>query len=218
MKLHRSIGKPDWEKISADRYNIYQKIAALTHGWITPGNIATMFGFGSVIAGLIAISFAHHWLGLWLLLEGRLFDIIDGWVADRTGTKSPLGETLDAGFDKLITVLTIVVLYTSHVAPPWALLLLVGPHVLIGIITAGYMLRGEHLHPSQLGKLGMGAAWLCLIGLLFIKAADVSNSSFIVTFVYITIGVSFSISMRAAIEYLHHNQRKLKKKAEEKEA
>ena len=115
MQLHHSSGRPDWEATRPTERNSWQRLAARSHGWLAPANGLTLVGFGLVLGGSGYI-FAHaYWWGLMLMLGGRLLDIADGWVAERTGTKSPLGEALDAGLDKVGGILALAVLVVTGV-------------------------------------------------------------------------------------------------------
>lgn len=175
MNLHRTTGKPDWHALKTSDYNLFQKVAASTRGIVTPANIITAIGLGLVIYGLISILAQHYWLGLGLLAIGRLLDIIDGVVAEATGTKSPLGEFLDASVDKIGTLLTIIVLFIAATNQWWAITLILLPQLIIPFMTLYKRTRGIAVHPTRPGKLSMVAAWVSIVGLLVIKAAEGSN-------------------------------------------
>ena len=116
MNLHRTSGKPDWEEIKLGKRTLFQRLAAVTHGVITPANAITLIGFVVLLYGLGAILERDYLLGLTLIVMGRLLDIADGLAAEATHTKSPLGELFDATIDKVGTVLTVVVLVVAQVA------------------------------------------------------------------------------------------------------
>jgi phosphatidylglycerophosphate synthase len=176
MQLHRTTGKPDWADTTPAQRNISQRLAAATSGIVTPGNLTTALGFAAVLYGLWLISGQHYIVGGAILAFGRLCDIADGWLAESTHTKSPLGELLDASIDKIGTVLTIIVYATAHVAPLWLLTALLLPHVIISVITFVQLQRNRKIHPSRIGKLSMAAAWVSLVGLLIARA--ISGTSF----------------------------------------
>src|SRR6478609_9535796 len=108
MKLHRVTGKADWENVALGERTFFQKIASYSSGVLTPANIVSLLGLSMVVFGLVLLLQGQSWAGVALLVIGRLLDIVDGAVAEATGTKSPLGEIVDASFDKLSTVLTII--------------------------------------------------------------------------------------------------------------
>ena len=163
MQLHRTTGKADWLAIPPQSHTIWQRLAARTHGIMTPGNAVTVTGFALVLIGLQQILNQHYLPGTVLLATGRICDILDGWLAEITRTKSPLGELLDAGIDKIITILAVATFFAAHIAPAWALIALVIPHVLIVVIAFGWRVRKRAFHPSLAGKLSMVGVWLSLL-------------------------------------------------------
>jgi phosphatidylglycerophosphate synthase len=163
MQLHRTTGKADWLAIPPQSYTIWQRLAARTHGIVTPGNAVTIAGFALVLVGLQEILNQHYMAGTILLATGRICDILDGWLAELTRTKSPLGELLDAGIDKILTILTVTTFFTAHLAPTWALIALVTPHVLIVATMLGWRIRKRAFHPSLVGKLSMVGVWVSLL-------------------------------------------------------
>lgn len=172
MKLHRTTGRPDWVDITPARRNLWQRWAATTGGTATPGNLLTILGFVLVVIGSVVLLDHRYWPALILLAIGRGLDIADGWVADATGTKSPLGELLDAGLDKLGTFLTLAAFFAVGIASRWLLVAILVPQVVIAIATPILRRRHRALHPSQLGKLSMAAAWISLLGFALVRAAN----------------------------------------------
>ena len=175
MKLHRSQGQPDWTTVESANRNPWQRVAAATHGLITPGNVATIAGFLLVIIGLCYIAGTHYLLGGSLIVIGRLMDIVDGWLAELTGTKSPIGEAMDAAADKIITFLAIVFLLVSHLAPLWVLFIVALPHIVISLIVLVARRRNKRLHPSRNGKTSMVLAWAGLVGIVFLGLQQFDN-------------------------------------------
>jgi cardiolipin synthase len=202
MKLHRIEGKPEWAAVARQRRDYWQRVAARTGGVVTPGNFFTVSGFVLAAAGLWAIASEQYWPGLALLLVGRFFDVVDGAVADWTGTKSPLGELLDAGFDKLITIATLIVLLTSHLAPWFVVLALLLPHLIIAILAGIATSRGKRLHPSLLGKLSMALVWGGLSGLVLLHALAITETTIAVATVYTFIVASVILGLGALAGYI----------------
>lgn len=173
MQLHHTTGKPDWFAVKKSDYNVWQKLARSTKGIITPGNITTVLGFGLVIAGLWQIYFHHYWLGIFTVSIGRLSDLLDGWLAEKTHTKSPLGESFDAVADKLGTLFTLAVLVLTHIVPIWIVVPMAAPQLILPFFTLVAHSRHKSIHPSRAGKLSMAFAWVSLAGFVLIKAANV---------------------------------------------
>ncbi len=202
MQLHRSEKQPDWHELGRNQYNVWQKVGAVTGGWLTPANVITLIGLAVVIVGLACVAHGQYWTGIGLLVAGRLCDVADGWIADRTATKGPVGEMLDAVIDKIGTVMTILVLLVSRTAPWWALLLLVLPQLLNSVLTAYSMYRHKRLHPSRVGKLSMAALWVSLVGLIVIRALHTTPHSFVEILVYSVLALSVVMGLTASKGYL----------------
>jgi phosphatidylglycerophosphate synthase len=202
MDLHRS-KKPDWERIDAAHYTWLQGLAASSGGLVTVGNLVTVVGFSIVLIGMNEIIDQNYWLALSALIIGRFLDVVDGWAADLTQTKSPLGELLDAGLDKVGTIMTIVILYSYRVAPWWILLALALPHICITTITFISIHLKKHLHPSTRGKISMATAWLSLLGFVSIRGAYLSRHSILSIMTYTVACISIGIGLSATIGYLN---------------
>jgi cardiolipin synthase len=200
MDLHRTTKQPEWKKTKKRDYSNFQKLAANTNGIVTPANIVTLVGFGLVVGGLVALLQHHYWLGLVLLWVGRIFDIVDGFVAQATHTKSPVGEILDAVIDKVEMLLTIIVLLTAHITTWWVIAALVIPQLLISLISLDKRRHGVRLHPSGSGKLSMAAAWGGIVGLILMKALH--DSLLLAILSYALIGASVLFGLYAAGHYV----------------
>lgn len=160
MQLHRANGN-DWDSVRAKDRNVWQQLAARTRGLVTPGNVITIAGALVVTAGLIVLA-AHRnvWLGAGLILGGRVADLLDGYLADRTGTKSRVGEALDAIVDKLELAAVLLVLWHIHLLPDIIFVIL----ALQALFNVGLSLAGRarkvSLHPSRSGKNGAVVEWI----------------------------------------------------------
>ncbi|MDB5186790.1 MAG: hypothetical protein JWM07_262 [Candidatus Saccharibacteria bacterium] len=202
MNLHRSNNKPDWSGIRPDEYNYWQMVAVKTNGILTPGNIATMVGLGLVMIGLYMIINQQYWVGMVLIIVGRLFDLVDGWLADVTQTKSPLGELLDAAIDKVETFFTIIVFYVASIALWWLLTVLLLPHIWITYIAWTARCKNKQLHPSRIGKISMAALWVALFGFIVLRALNTSSVDILAVMIYIVSAISVGLGIYTAIGYI----------------
>ena len=100
MKLHRIERQSDWQDIPAEDLNFFQKIAKKTHGIVTPANVITTIGLGLVIDGCNDLDQNPN-KALIKVSAGRVADYLDGIVADKTQTKSKIGEAADVMADKI---------------------------------------------------------------------------------------------------------------------
>lgn len=166
LNLHISPGKPDWETIRPNNWNTWQKLAAGTKGWITPANAVSSLGVILIIIGLWHLKNDATLTGVSFILAGRLADVADGFIADKTGTKSPLGELVDTTSDKLIAAITIITLFIYGLLPI-LILAAVGLHTIVNssVSLLGRQ-RGTIIHPSLEGKLATFLAWTVIISYL----------------------------------------------------
>lgn len=155
--------------------NSWQRLAARTHGIATLANAATVVGFGLVLWGALEIYRDHYWPGLYFIVIGRLCDLLDGWLAETTKTKSPLGEMLDAAADKFGTLAAVLAYFAAQLAPWWLLIAILAPHLAITIISFVAYRRRAKVHPSLAGKLSMTLTWVCLGAFLLIRASNADH-------------------------------------------
>jgi phosphatidylglycerophosphate synthase len=200
MELHRTTGQSDWATVTPEKRNGWQRLAARSNSVVTPANLLTLAGFVLVIVGLHAVADKQYWLGLLFIVVGRLLDIADGWVAQATGTKSPLGERLDVISDKAGIILALIIFVAVHLASYWLLAALILPQILLPIITTITYRQGRRLHPSVIGKLGIAATSASLLGLILIKALAPSPTWFS-DIVYALSVVAMAMSLYAASQY-----------------
>lgn len=199
LSLHRTSDKPDWERYEASDRSIIQRIAAATKGIVTPGNIVSVIGLALVVYGLMLVLENNFWLGLVLIAVGRGLDVVDGLAAEATKTKSPLGEMVDAAFDKIGTLLTILVLFVGQVAAWWALAALLLPQFITPLVILYKRRKGIGVHPTRAGKLSMALTWVGIVGLLIAKALAVPFALSLA--VYGVIGVSLVLGVYALWQY-----------------
>jgi len=167
MNLHRAV-RSDWSDIPPQQRTIWQRWAAGSRGILTPGNIVSLIGAILVIRGLFYLAEGRLVDGIWILLLGRLADIVDGMVADYTKTKSPLGEAMDATVDKILIILSLYVLLDKHLVP-FIVGGLMAVHAVynIGLSTVARKLTVS-LHPSRTGKISAVFEWAC-VGFYLLK-------------------------------------------------
>ncbi len=162
MKLHRASRKPDWEKLRVRHRNYWQRLAASTNGIVTPGNAVSLAGLVLVLLGLVDLYYNHTWRGLILIVAGRVLDIVDGMVAEETGTKSPVGEAVDASIDKLEIAAALPVLVITNILLPWQAVLIALIHLTNAVLSI--MAKAQHkiMHTSRTGKYATTLQWSAL--------------------------------------------------------
>lgn len=201
MDLHRVEGKPDWAGLKPEQLNRWQKVARRSGGILTIGNYFSLLGLLSVPYGLLLILDGRYLAGVVVLLLGRFCDMLDGYLADKTGTKSPLGEKVDAVFDKLSTGLALFVLALSGLLPPWAVALLVLPHAVVAVMAVRIYFARAVLHPSRSGKLSMAAGWIAMLAFVAVHALDGVPRTFMAIGAYGVLAISVVLGIVATIGY-----------------
>jgi phosphatidylglycerophosphate synthase len=204
MQLHRTTGQPDWATVPAGQRNVWQRLAARSKGIVTPGNALTIGGLGLVLFGLFALNDRHFWISLAAVLLGRICDLADGIVAQATGTKSPLGESLDATADKLTILGIVYVFWQTQLVPGWVLLTILEPQALVSGISLGLHYGHQVLHPSRLGKYNTAVVWAILPGFVLAYALHMSHSWLMTT---LRICAVITAAVELYIAYIYATQR-----------
>jgi phosphatidylglycerophosphate synthase len=197
MNLHHANGEPDWAPVPSKDRNIWQRVAAGTNGLVTPGNAISVVGFLLVLTGATAVLLRQLLLAFWCIVVGRLADLADGVVADRTGTKSPLGEAVDATLDKLGVLGVVIAFGFGHILAWWALCLVVVQNGTTSIIAYLCRKRRLHVQPSRTGKWATACLWLAFFGFLLAAA---SGRSWLWP-AYISLIVALALGAMATIGY-----------------
>lgn len=205
LDLHRVGKRPDWELVAANRHNVWQRIAAGTKGVLTPANVASVTGAVLVVIGLWQVVADNLLVGFILIAVGRAADILDGAVAHATGTKSNVGEALDASIDKIVVIAALGVLVGTGIVPLLAAGLMVvrnSANITLSLLAKAHK---KVLHPSRAGKLAGGLEWVSL--LLFVLSAfaaeqasnAIEDGSFVLA--YAMLGVTLALGIKAIKEY-----------------
>jgi len=106
-----------------------------------------------VVVVLFAWDFPNH--AYWataVFAVAMATDQIDGWLARRRGTSSPLGALLDPVADKVLVLATLVMLVGEGVAPAWMVALVVAREILVSGLRLAAIERGVVLGARELGR------------------------------------------------------------------
>lgn len=125
MQSHAAGDQPEWAGVLEK--NIFQEVASLTAGIVTPGNGFTALGVAANIEACRILRSGNIHNGTLtgndlvracaLLAIDGFSDNLDGTVARATKTRSPLGRRLDAGTDPIRTLNSFHALWRSGVLP-----------------------------------------------------------------------------------------------------
>jgi CDP-diacylglycerol---glycerol-3-phosphate 3-phosphatidyltransferase len=107
-----------------------------------------------VVIILFAWDFQNH--AYWataVFVVAMATDQVDGWLARRRGTSSPLGTLLDPVADKVLVLAALVMLIGEGVAPPWMVALIVVREILVSGLRLAAIERGVVLPARDLGRI-----------------------------------------------------------------
>lgn len=149
MNLHRSRQRPDWEYVEPTEWNRWQRIAAKTRGVLTPGNVVSSLGAVGVMHGLYQFSQGNKLIGAAEVAGGFAADAFDGIVADKTGTKSPLGKIVDIVFDKVKIGASLFALHKTGALPEAPVIAVGGQHIANTAFTGIALARGQQMEDMQ---------------------------------------------------------------------
>src|SRR5574340_961688 len=117
-----------------------------------------------VVVLLFAWDFPNHaYWATTVFVLAMATDQIDGWLARRSGTSSPLGSLLDPVADKVLVLATLVMLVGAHVAPAWMVALIVVREILVSGLRLAAIERGVVLGARDLGRLKTWAQTLAAV-------------------------------------------------------
>lgn len=199
VKLHRVGRSADWDKLKSRQRNFWQRLAVSTHGIITPGNAISVIGFIMVLWGLGSLYNKYMVSGIVAITIGRILDIADGILADKTGTKSPLGETVDATIDKIEIVAALPVLVITSTLMPWQAIVMFLQHLANSLFALITKMRGRLPHASRTGKYATTAQWAAIV--LYASAQLNSSLRGVGIFADVVFGVSIVLGVFAAWMY-----------------
>lgn len=172
FNLHRSMHRSDWGSLDSSEWNIWQKIAAHTFGIITPGNVVSCGGALLVAIGLIHLTNEVTLWGVLFVAIGRAADAVDGFVADKTGTKSMVGEAIDSTMDKLVAGAALITVYIHELLPAVVIALIAVHTIANSVIAIIGRLRRIEIHPSLYGKLATFLIWVTILMYLVYYVAE----------------------------------------------
>lgn len=120
---------------------------------------------------------AERWIGvsgyalaIVIFLVASLTDIFDGYLARRRNQVSTLGKFLDPIADKLLVSAALIVLVEKHLAPSWAVVIIVAREFVVTGLRAVAASEGIVIQAQSIGKLKMWAQCVAIVALLVAAA------------------------------------------------
>jgi CDP-diacylglycerol--glycerol-3-phosphate 3-phosphatidyltransferase len=107
-----------------------------------------------VVVLLYAWDFPNH--AYWataVFVAAMATDQVDGWLARRRGSSTPLGKLLDPVADKVLILAALVMLTGEGVAPAWMVALIVVREILVSGLRLAAIERGVVLAARDLGRV-----------------------------------------------------------------
>lgn len=175
FNLHISHNKSDWDTLNPKSWNKWQKLASITKGVVTPGNIVSCGGALLVIVGFVQLTEEITLSGLLLVAIGRLADAVDGYIADKTGTKSLVGEAIDSIMDKLVATIALIIIIAFGLLPIIVTIVIAAHTIANSLIAVIGKFRRIQMHPSLKGKLATFLIWLTILGYLLYEFMEHKN-------------------------------------------
>jgi len=106
-----------------------------------------------------------------IFLIASFTDILDGHLARRRNQVSNFGKLLDPIADKLLVSAALIVLVEKHLAPAWAVVIILGREFIITGLRSVAATEGIVIQAKSLGKIKMWAQCVAIVALLVAGAA-----------------------------------------------
>ena len=101
-----------------------------------------------------------------IFLIASFTDILDGHLARRRNQVSNFGKLLDPIADKLLISAALIVLVEKHLAPAWAVVIILGREFIITGLRSVAATEGIVIQAKSLGKIKMWAQCVAIVALL----------------------------------------------------
>ena len=141
--------------------------------YITLGRIVVV----PLLVVVLLTPIADQWLGISgyvlaiiIFLVAAFTDILDGQLARRRNQVSTLGKFLDPIADKLLISAALIVLVEKHLAPSWAVVIILGREFIVTGLRSVAATEGIVIQARNLGKLKMWAQCVAIVALLVAAA------------------------------------------------
>ncbi|HRH40854.1 MAG TPA: CDP-diacylglycerol--glycerol-3-phosphate 3-phosphatidyltransferase [Pyrinomonadaceae bacterium] len=121
---------------------------------------------------------SENWLGIErytlaiiIFLAASLTDILDGHLARKRNQVSTLGALLDPIADKLLVSAALIALVEKHLAPAWAVVIILGREFAVTGLRSVAASEGLIIHAQKIGKVKMWAQCVAIVALLVAGAS-----------------------------------------------
>lgn len=208
MNLHRSEGGADYDKVNPEDRNKHQAVASASRGLLTLANLVSVSGLAVTESGIRDIERKEYRKGCAKVVVGRCFDLLDGYIADKTGTKSPTGEFMDATVDKILIARCIQVLRRNEIIPESVAWSFGVQNVCNAVSSSVAKARGIELHASGMGKTTTFGQWGTLLaysaqaGLNHATTEGINDTQAIESVAAVTAAATSVLGAIVSVDYL----------------
>lgn len=175
MNLHRTVDGADYDKVNPEDRNNHQKVAKVSRGLLTLANLVSVTGLAVTLWGIQDLEQKKYLKGTVKILGGRLCDLADGYIADKTGTKSPFGEFMDASVDKILIARALQVLGRNDIIPRIVARSFGVQNTLNAVGSIIAKARGIEHHASSTGKAVTFGQWETLLSYCAVTGINHAN-------------------------------------------
>ena len=105
-----------------------------------------------------------------VFLIASFTDILDGHLARRRNQVSTLGKFLDPIADKLLVSAALIVLVEKHLAPSWAVVIIIAREFIVTGLRSVAATEGIVIQAQKSGKIKMWAQCIAIVALLVAAA------------------------------------------------
>ena len=123
----------------------------------------------------------RYLLGVAIFVAAALTDYFDGKIARRRQQVSKLGKLLDPIADKLLISAALISLVENHLAPAWAVVIIVGREFAVTGLRSIAATEGVVISASRMGKFKM-VAQVVTVGLLILSLSPAGGSPHVSNF------------------------------------
>jgi CDP-diacylglycerol--glycerol-3-phosphate 3-phosphatidyltransferase len=120
-------------------------------------------------------------LGVAIFVAAALTDYFDGKIARRRDQVSKLGKLLDPIADKLLISAALISLVENHLAPAWAVVIIVGREFAVTGLRSIAATEGVIISASRMGKFKM-VAQVVTVGLLILSISPTGGAPHVSNF------------------------------------
>lgn len=126
-----------------------------------------------LLVAVLLTPVAEQWFGISgyafavvIFIVASLTDILDGHLARRRNQVSNLGKLLDPIADKLLVSAALIVLVEKHLAPAWAVVIILGREFIVTGLRSVAAADGIVIQAQTSGKIKMWAQCVSIVALL----------------------------------------------------